>query len=638
MASHPQTLGAAEETQAAVLDPIVMLDRVKLIFDSYAAVSSDTIIALPPRHELSEQLKNIRLSLLNQLLAADTATIRRVLSHAVMREGMFQPLLYASMGEVEANIVNQVRTAFAQGWRDPFALNLYTIILMYYQASDLPLNTDGLKELEPSVLKNYFIFCARNAVCVQTDDYAKYAKHMIRFMDWCSEQIGGPHYEDWLLKNLPGTWSIKIIASWEGNALALAEARSRFVKALNHLIQIKSERTIPPFNSRKYHIGRQKIRIGYLIHELGQTPEMQLLLSEIEGFDTDKIEVYLYPFEICGHLFQLDKAEFYRRLVNKISEIRSVHDCEVGEFVDLIRKDELDIFILHDRAYYGFQLYQLACAHRVAPLQIVASRLLSVSTAHDSFDYFLTPHLGDAQCNALRAQVTEKLKSPPGMLAVYDHLQSQASTLVTRTQLGIQDSDVVLLCASATDEITPVVCDAFARILAKASHAKLILMTLPHVLDWDTLLPELELRLGVALRGQDVDRERVIIINKLEYRNLPQLLELSDIYLCPWPTSELTWLMMAMDSAVPLVVKDSAYLQGTANPSLIRETGFEDLVAKDIEDYVGKTIELVVNKEKRDAIRKRLKMQDNPPYKNLKAFSLQMQDFYINLVKEAANP
>ena len=638
--------------KVAVKPPIISnLDTLSMLSRMYMSTITNGVLAPRLRSDVMEQMRLGRLSVLKHLLESDPQTTMHALEHGFIRnqrEIRMSGILQQPLDKTEAEIIDKIRLGMSQGIKAPYFLNLLAISHLYFQPFELPFVPDGLDKIDGdiAITQLYLSYFMTESTIVNRDDGQKIADQLICIMDWCSQQIsnatsrGAVEFTRWIaniiLPNI-GALNVNPMIYTNINCIAVSQARGRLIKSLNDFQEWIDKKPVPKFDRKPVSSKGRKVRIGYLIRSLGQGPDTQVILAEIGEFDPEKVEVFIYSRDVHDNSFQ-HNAAFYRRFYNKIAEVRSIAHRPTREVIEKIRQDELDIFIAHDATSYSFGQFDLLSGHRIAPVQLYLNRLMSISSGLDSFDYYVAARTPPQNFTALTLQTTEQVRQVPGALIAYDRANQIApSTVISRETLGIGQNDIVLLCGAAASKIGPICCELFVRILAELPQAKLVLASFNPA--WGGLYtqPMLEVRLSNTLRKYGVKRDRIIMIGELSPQDVPQLTSLADIYLNQTPLGGATWLTKCLSQGLPPVVMDTTLLNGIGDQSLVRGAGFEELIAKDENDYVRLAVELASNKEKRDAIRERIiAARNNMPHNDLVTFSKQMQDFYISLNDEMA--
>ena len=632
--------------------PIVsIMDTMVRLMGMYQIVKPTDLLAPALRTDILEQLRIGRFNLLKYLLEGSPSVAMLALGHGLLRNQYAIRtigLLYLPLEPAEADIISRIRSDLSQGARSPFFINMLAIAHLYCQPFDVPFVTDGLHDIskDSDVVQHYLSFFMYEAMSVMPEDDIKIANNLLRIINWTVEQLesvtGGTITERtrWvastILSNIGGLTVNQMVFSVY-NSLQVAKARGRLIHAFNRFHEFAYGYTVSPFTRKAKPAKGRKIRVGYLIRSLGQGADTQVILAEIGNYDSEKVEVYIYSRDVQDNSFQHNVA-FYRRFYAKVTEVRTVAHRPVKEVVEKIRKDELDMFIAHDATSYACGLFDQISAYRVAPVQVYLNRLMSISSGLDSFDFYAAARTPDAITPLLSEQTTEKVRSVPGTTIAYDKFaQVPPSRVITRDMLGVKDDEILLLCGSAASKIVPACCDLFVRVLKELPQAKLVMAAFNPA--WGGMMAQqlLETRLSIALKKHGVSRDRIVMIAELAPQDVPQLTELANLYLTQWPLGGATWMVKCLNSALPLIVMESPLLNGIGDPSLVRGAGFEELIAKDAEDYVRLAVDLANNKEKRADLRQRMKAaKEKMPHNDIVTFSKQMQDFYIGLVDETA--
>ncbi len=634
----PSLAGASPPS--ANMDAPFILDLMSQVCKALDGFACKSLVVPPLPAGLMAKLANGRRLLLEKLLQADAVTVYYLLKHPVLPQLKHRGLLHLPLNADEKKVLDYAKAIFVQGWQNPKSLNVFAIMSLYHQAFELPLVTEGLAHADRNLALAYLDYCCESAVYIYEGDDQKHVDFLKSYIDWCSDRLSDPKTLSWAAQNLMPTFQKLNICgplTAESDISGAAKARARLIQTLNGLLQSGNVQNLKALDRRLVPTKNRKIRIGYMVSTLNFGSDTKTLLAEIGEFDPEKIEIYLYSRD-TANMASHHNVAFYRRLFGKIAEARSLRGLPADKLINLIRADELDIFIFYTSSDYGFGFYDLALAHRVAPLQIAPNHMVPISTWLDSFDYHILPRVRDELVPKLVPQASEKLILTPGALLAYDRInETQPSHVLNRASLGIRDDEIMLLCCGAAPKIVPSVCDSFARTLKALPNAKLVLATLHPDFGGERLWPIMETRMGLALKRHDVGRDRVVMLNRMEPQDMPQLLHLSDLYLSQWPLGGATWITMCLDSGTPIIVKDCDLMHGLGNQSLLHGSGFDELVAADADDFVRMAIELATDKQKQQAVRAKLKTANGRMQHNdLATFSRKFQDLYLKLVDAVA--
>ena len=624
-----------------VIEVQTVINKVQTFLDYCVATQPATLSVVPTWRDLLVSLRNGRSSLLKQLLETDASVIREVIKSPIFHGTNLSELLHYENDPAEQNLVQMASQAFTKGWKAPFSTNILAIVMLYRQAFEFPLITDDLDGLEEKSRSAYFAFCMKEPVLVRPSDAEKYANHLIQFMDWCAQKIRGKGNPEWvhtsLIPLIISNLSVRGIASMGLNLLPMMQARARLIEALYAFMCGQTPHLPVEYKPVLRPVTGRKIRIGYMLDVIGERPDNVALLAEIEAYNPDVIEVYLYAADIYAPTFRLSKADFYRRLFAKTTEVRSLFNADAQTFVDLVRKDELDVLVLHDGSYAGFGGYDLALAERLAPVQILHGRVNPVSSALDNFDYYIAPKIPAHLLPEIQRQASEKLVLPSGSLWPCHNKIATIEQTISRQSLELSEDDVVLLTVAPNPKLATEMCDAYARILKEQPTAKLLFATLNPPWEVDKTLSGIVLNLSEGMKRAGIVPDRVVLLNKLEHSAILQMFNIADIFLCPWYMDSAVWIQNALAAGMPVVAKDADCLQNVAGQSVLRQVGLGEFVAETADAYVRVAGDLISDKHKRMALRTRIVSAYNDMASNGAAcFSVEMQGIYVALVKEAA--
>ena len=644
--SHFQPDGSKEAPQGVAPAPLVdvtnLLEGMQRLCNAYLMLPGSALVVSGARSDLMEKLRAGRMVLQQVLLSANVDLVRRIVKHNIVRLFGFTGLLHQPLTQTEKVTAETTKASFVEGWDKPHSANFFAITMLYCQAYELPIVTKGFERLDPEIQQAYLDYCVAPPVFVERGDDQKYADHMVRFLNWLTSQINSPIAQPWLLPRLNAicqNMDICAMLNSEVDIYPVAQARARFLLGVNNLIESKQIGAVPKFTRKAQSLVNRKARIGYMVSAIEQGPDMQVVLAEIGGFDPEKVEVYLYSKDMRGITCYHD-VRYYRRLFAKVTEVRSLQGLSTEKLVNLVRKDDLDIFIYNSATHFGFGFYDMLMLHRVAPVQIVPNRVAPISSWLDSFDYHVLPRVSDETFAKLVPQASEKLMLTPGAAQAYD--QSDAAVVpvhpIDKATLGLGEKDIVLLCCGAAPKLTPTVCDVYAQILSKVPHGKLILACLHPAFGGESLLPVLALRMESALKRHAVNPDRVVYLNKMEACDMPQLLSFADVYLHQWPMGGATWIIMSLQAAVPSVVMDSDLFHGLGNQSLMRGAGFDGFVVGSEDAYIQLVVKLAVDKEINNEARRKLKeARPKMLHNDTDMYSQQMQSLYLDLIDKSVS-
>ena len=158
----------------------------------------------------------------------------------------------------------------------------------------------------------------------------------------------------------------------------------------------------------------------------------------------------------------------------------------------------------------------------------------------------------------------------------------------SRAELGLPDNAFVYCCFNQSYKINPEVFDAWARILAAVPNGVLWLLGGNASADSDVL--EANLAREASARG--IDRERLVFAprrSNAEYRGLYRR---ADLFLDTWPYNAHTTASDALWAGCPVLTFLGDTFAGRVAASLLTAVGLPELIAPDVNGYIGRAVAL----------------------------------------------
>lgn len=316
----------------------------------------------------------------------------------------------------------------------------------------------------------------------------------------------------------------------------------------------------------------RRLRVAYVSADLRMHPVGILLAGVLEHHDHQAFEIFAYSSGV-------DDGSVWRRRFESAVDVF----CDVGELEDQalaarIRDDGIDILI--DLAGWTDGERLAAFAHRPAPVQVGWLGFPGSVGVPGLLDFIIgdrvvTP-LADAPYYA------ETIAQLPHCYLPNDDSRPLAAP-PSRDDEGLPDDAVVLCCFNAVYKLTPMVADAWARILHAVPRAVLWLRS-----DKDAVVME---RIEEAFAVRGIARERIVWAGRKErVEDHVARVQLADLALDTWPYNSHATAADTLWAGVPLVTLRGEVFAARVGESQLRALGLERLVAADVDAYV----ELVV--------------------------------------------
>ena len=147
---------------------------------------------------------------------------------------------------------------------------------------------------------------------------------------------------------------------------------------------------------------------------------------------------------------------------------------------------------------------------------------------------------------------------------------------------------------------------AHARRLILASVPDSRLLLYPFNPNWDGYSVELFMtHLADRLRNRNIDPDRVLVLEAAPtWQDVVQRLQLADIYLDSFPFCGATSLLDALLAHLPIVAMDGNSHRTIQGAAILRSLDLSELVARDVDAYVGLAIRLAANRARRKSLAK----------------------------------
>jgi predicted O-linked N-acetylglucosamine transferase (SPINDLY family) len=196
---------------------------------------------------------------------------------------------------------------------------------------------------------------------------------------------------------------------------------------------------------------------------------------------------------------------------------------------------------------------------------------------------------------------------------------------------------VVLYNGGAADKIVPLQLDAWLRAMARIPGSYLVLA--PFNPGWSGTRAAVNLfgLLEQGCREHGVDRRRVIVLRELSPHDTAQLAAMSTVYLGTFPHGSSTSVALAMQALLPTVTRQSPWLRGTGDASIVESIGLTELVAPDADGYVELTVRLATDRAFHASVVERIRAAlPTAPFLASREYGEALQRMFDHLSHETA--
>lgn len=342
----------------------------------------------------------------------------------------------------------------------------------------------------------------------------------------------------------------------------------------------------------------RRLRVGFVSSDLRAHSVAFFLEPVLARHDRQAFDFHLYS----NHGAADATTARLRSHVDNWRDIHQAHDDAVAE---LIRHDAIDILI-DLNGHTG--LNRLAVfARKPAPVQVTWLGYPN-TTGLTSIDYRLTDAQADPPGHADELH-TERLYRLPRSFLCYapppdapPAARGASSSFASGGESG--SGGITFGSFNIRSKIGPRVIAAWSRLLEAVPEARLLLK----VRGIDTRHGAAELRAAFASHG--IDSQRVEVVGRAEalgdhLRRYAQL----DVALDTWPYAGTTTTCDALWMGVPVVTLAGTAHAGRVGASLLHALELDQLIARDVDEYVRIAAQLARDHDTRHALRASLRQR-----------------------------
>ncbi len=338
-----------------------------------------------------------------------------------------------------------------------------------------------------------------------------------------------------------------------------------FKKLAKKYHQSIEDKSIKKFTHPERDIKKAKLRVGFVSGDLRKHPVSFHLLPLLRCFDKVKFEIYLYS----SRHSEDDYTQQLKQQVQSFKEIESLSDAEAA---NLIKNDAIDV--LFDLS--GFTKYERlnVFKYKPAPLQI------------HHIGYFAT--LGIPEMDFIIAdKEVVKIEEEQHFLEkvykfdnMYFHCDLPGIPEINPEPAFKRNGYVTIGSFSTFRKCSKQVLETWAEILKLAPDAKFLIesRTLAALGCRDYALN--------IFKENGVDLQRIEIRNSVERDKFLSSYHDIDIQLDPFPYGAGATAVESLMMGVPIVTKLGDRWISRQATSILKTIGIEDLIARDLKDYV----------------------------------------------------
>jgi len=394
--------------------------------------------------------------------------------------------------------------------------------------------------------------------------------------------------------------------------LALTDSESLHQKAAE--IWINAKHPIrPELPSPPKRVTKGKVRLGYFSADFRNHPVANLIVELFETHDKSK-------FELIGFSFGADdQSEMRQRIINSFDQFLDVREKSDKEVALAAREIGIDIAI--DLTGLTADARTDIFAYRAAPIQINYLGYPG-TTGAKYMDYIVA----DKTIIPEKAQkyYTEKVLYLPDCYQPNDKKRRISSTVFNRAELGLPDDGFVFCSFNNNYKTMPDTFSGWMRILHQVEGSVLWLFE-------DT--PEATQNLIKEAQTRGIDSGRLIFAKRLPLSEHLARHRLADLFLDTLPYNAHTTASDALWAGLPVLTQSGQSFAGRVAASLLNAIDLPELITHSQDEYESRAIELALNPDKLNTIKKKLiESRDTSALFNTALFTKNIEDLYLSIL------
>ena len=318
------------------------------------------------------------------------------------------------------------------------------------------------------------------------------------------------------------------------------------------------------------------VRIAYLSADYHQHATAVLAAGLFEQHDRSRFHVTAYSTGID------DASPMRARLVAGFDRFVDARGWDPRRLAASIAADNIDVLIDLKGHTQGASTAVLAL--RPAPIQV--NYLGFPGTMGTAFIDYL---IGDPVVTPFEhaADYAETLVQLPLCYQINDRQRAIADP-PSRAGLGLPEDAFVYCCFNQSYKINPEVFDAWARILAAVPKG--VLWLLGGNASADSGVLEANLAREAIARG--IERERLVFAARRSNAEYLGLYRRADLFLDTWPYNAHTTASDALWAGCPVLTFLGDTFAGRVAASLLTAVGLPEMIAPDVNGYIGRAVAL----------------------------------------------
>ena len=359
-------------------------------------------------------------------------------------------------------------------------------------------------------------------------------------------------------------------------------------------------------------IVRDRIRVAYLSADFYDHASMQLMAGLFERHDPSR-------FDIVGISFGPDPPspmrDRVRRAFPRFVEARAMSDDDVAILIE-----QLDVDIAVDLKGFTDDARTGIFAKRPAPIQL--NYLGYPGTMGAPFiDYIVADRIVIPDDD--HSLYAEKVVYLPDCYQVSDRDRPIAETTPTRAQAGLPETGIVFCAFNKHYKITPVMFDAWMRLLRAIDGSVLWLID---------GAPAARANLRREAEMRSVRGDRLVFAPPKPIDEHLARHRLADLFIDTFPCNAHTTASDALWAGLPLVTRIGKTFASRVAASLLSALGLTELITHSLDEYEARALELARNASLLQEIKQELaRRRSTSPLFDTDRFRRHLEAAYVEM-------
>ncbi|MFA5958177.1 tetratricopeptide repeat protein [Hyphomicrobium sp.] len=332
--------------------------------------------------------------------------------------------------------------------------------------------------------------------------------------------------------------------------------------------------------------SEQRIRIGFLSCDFFEHATAMLFAEVLEKLDRSRFEIFGY----CHS--PEDNSAMRQRMLRAFDHTRKIATTTNREAAAMIHDDSLDVLV--DLKGYTRDARTEILAYRPAPIQVNYLGYPGTMGA-DFIDYIVADAVVAPM--EMQANYSERIVHLPNSYQPNDRQRVISDEPVTRAEYGLPEDAFVFCSFNNSYKLNTTMFDLWMPLLRKVPGSVLWLLV-PNATCASNLRRESEAR--------GVDPSRLVFAERASTAKHLARHRLADLFLDALPCNAHTTTSDALWAGLPVLTCLGETFAGRVAGSLLTAMGLPELIASSLDDYRVRALELAHDREKLDAIRRKL--------------------------------